>query len=243
MLNKKKAGRKGWNNVPRKQSIIPKAKLPDWFRAIYDIREEPGTRRTRRTGCLLLEALILTGLRFSELAKLPRSEVDHTRGLITIPDSTAKNRRPLIRPITKRVAQIIELLPQEGDFLFPGRNRANPGPIDNTIKLQRELEARTGLWITPHDLRRVWASAANRAELPQLATKRLLNHISNSQEVTEGYQVIGLDELLDYSQQVEDQILSDAGLHQIDPDKLFESLTSAQRRRLIELAQAEELQL
>jgi len=239
VLNKKQAGRKGWNTVPRKQTIIPKAKLPDWFGALYQIRDEPDTQRARRVGCLLLEALVLTGLRFKELATLPRTQIEAQHGLITIPDSTSKNRQSLLRPITKRVGEILQELPRESDFIFPGRNRSNPAPLNNTIKLQEEIRRRTGLWITPHDLRRVWASAASRAGLPQLVTKRLLNHVSHTQEVTEGYQVLGLDELLDYSQQVENQILRDAGLLQADPDELFANLTPEQKQRLFELARQE----
>ncbi len=253
VLNKRsrKAGEKGWNALPPKERTVPKKRLPDWFGALYEIREEPGVIRTRRTSALLLELLALTGLRFNEAAKLTRVKtvvekklmphVDWAHGLIVIPDTSAKGRQAINRPITKRVREILEALPEHGAYYFAGRNKGKEQPLNatGTVKLQHEIESRTGLWITPHDLRRLWASAASRAGVPQHAIKRLMAHAGRVGDVTQGYQVAGLDELLDYSQAVEDQILKDAGLLQADPDELFNSLTPQQKQRLLELAQQE----
>lgn len=209
-LNKKRAGRVGWNRVPRKETIIPRAKLPEWFAALRQVHSTDSSSEARRVSCLLLEALALTGLRFNELATLPWSRVDLGMGILTIPDTSSKNRRTLVRPLTRRVRQILQEVGTKEGYLFPGRVAGQP--LDNTRKLQLELQARTGLWITPHDLRRVYTSAATRARLPEVVTKRLLNHMTNAEEVTEGYIRFGLDELLEYSQAVEDEILGDAGL-------------------------------
>jgi hypothetical protein len=65
-------GQRGWNNVPRKQSIIPGG-LPDWLGALREIAGHPDASEARRMSCLLLETLVLTGLRFNELATLPWS--------------------------------------------------------------------------------------------------------------------------------------------------------------------------
>jgi integrase len=243
ILNKRERGpgQRGWNNVPRKESIIPKKRLPDWFAVLRQVPGQDATTEARRVSCLLLEALALTGLRFSELATLPWSRVDLGMGTITIPDTTSKNRRPLVRPITRRVGEILGELRRDysGELVFPGRVQGQP--LNNTRKLQLELQARTGLWITPHDLRRVWASAATRAGLPAVAVKRLLNHMGH-EEVTEGYIRLGLDELLDYSQAVEDTILGDAGLlASRNLDNRLQDLLAAlpedeKRRLLFELA-------
>jgi len=196
--------------VPRKETIIPRAKLPEWFAALRQVHSTDSSSEARRVSCLLLEALALTGLRFNELATLPWSRVDLGMGILTIPDTSSKNRRTLVRPLTRRVRQILQEVGTKEGYLFPGRVAGQP--LDNTRKLQLELQARTGLWITPHDLRRVYTSAATRARLPEVVTKRLLNHMTNAEEVTEGYIRFGLDELLEYSQAVEDEILGDAGL-------------------------------
>ena len=181
-LNKKRAGQRGWNNVPRKESIIPKARLPDWFAALRSIHGEPGISDARRTSCLLLEALALTGLRFNELATATWPDVDLGRGLITIPDTTIKNRRPMARPLTTRVGEILRQAGTSEGYIFPGRRKGEP--INDTRSLSLEIQTRTGLWITPHDLRRVYASAASRAGVPPVVIKRLLNHIGGTEEVT-----------------------------------------------------------
>lgn len=251
-LNKRsrKAGQRGWNALPPKDRTVPVARLPDWFGVVREIQAEPGVIRMRLTSALLLELLALTGLRFGEAANLTREKttvsgkllpyVDWSRELIVIPDTSAKGRQPINRPITKRVKTILELLPVHGAYYFAGRN-SDKQPINatGTVKTQQEIETRTGLWATPHDLRRLWASAASRAGLPHHVTKRLMAHAGRSADVTSGYQVAHLDELLGYSQQVEDQILRDAGLVQTDPDELFAALTPEQKRRLLELARQE----
>ena len=227
-LNKRnrRAGKRGWNNVPRKERTIPRAKLPDWFGALRAIHQDPESTRVHRTGCLLLEALALTGLRFNELAELPWARIDPDQGILTVPDTSSKNRRALVRPLTRRVREILEGLrpedPAPDAYIFPGRKSGTP--IKDTRALQVDLRARTGLWITPHDLRRVYSSAATRAGVPPLTLKRLLNH-QGAEGVTEGYVRPGLDELLDVSQDAEDQILRDAGLlGGGDKDKLLVAL-------------------
>lgn len=250
VLNKRQRGpgQRGWNNVPRKETTIPRAQLPAWFEALHQIRDEPITSPTRRLSCLLLEALVLSGLRFRELADLPWTQVNLVAGTLTVPDASSKNRRALVRPLTRRVREILEQLQREysGPLLFPGRGnrkgRTDPQPIDNTVALQEELRDRTGLWATPHDLRRVWASAATRAGLPTVVLKRLLNHLGH-EEVTEGYVRLGLDELQEHAQAVEDTILGDAGLlasKGLDAklQELLAGLDEATKRRLLfELAQ------
>ncbi len=209
-LNKKRAGQTGWNRVPRKESIIPRAKLPEWFQALHGQHEHVAVTKARRTSTLLLEALVLSGLRFNELAQLEWSDVDLDRNVLTVPDRTSKNRRALVRPLTRRVREILQQAGTTEGYVFPGRRKGKP--MNDTRPLQVELQTATGLWITPHDLRRVYTSAATRAGLPAVVIKRLLNHMGTTEEVTEGYVRLGLDELLDYSQTVEDTILGDAGL-------------------------------
>jgi integrase len=242
VLNKRERGpgQRGWNNVPRKETIIPRAKLPEWFQALHALRDADGITQARRVSALLLEALVLTGLRFNELAQLSWEDVDEDRNVLTIPDSSSKNRRALERPITRRVREILKQAGTTDGYVFPGRWTGKP--LNDTRPLQVELQERTGLWITPHDLRRVYTSAASRAGLPAVVIKRLLNHMGH-EDVTEGYIRVGLDELLDYSQTVEDTILGDAGLlvsRNLDNrlQDLLAGLPEDEKRRLLfDLAQ------
>ena len=222
-MNKRRAAgstKTKWNNVARRLTIIPEDKLPDWFRALYALRADGAVRVP--ASCDLLEALVLTGLRFGELASLTWERVDFSQGTLTIPGPISKNRRPLVRTLTKRLREILEArrkealttaadpLALEAVLVFPGQNGT---PIsDPPRKLLDLIEERTGLRIIPHDLRRVFASAALRAGVPQEVLKRLLNHETGVQEVTSGYQVLDLGYLLKQSQRVEDEIRGAAGL-------------------------------
>ena len=222
-MNKRRAAgstKTKWNNVARRLTIIPEDKLPDWFRALYALRADGAVRVP--ASCDLLEALVLTGLRFGELASLTWERVDFSQGTLVIPGPLSKNRRPLVRTLTKRLREILEArrkealttaadpLALEAVLVFPGQNGT---PIsDPPRKLLDLIEERTGLRIIPHDLRRVFASAALRAGVPQEVLKRLLNHETGVQEVTSGYQVLDLGYLLKQSQKVEDEIRGAAGL-------------------------------
>lgn len=238
-----------WNNVARRQTIIPEDRLPDWFRALYALRAEAQAQSLDLgvPACDLLEGLILTGVRFGELASLTWERVDLALGTITIPGPVSKNRRPLVRTLTTRLREILEerrkaaLLP-EGEALgsvlvFPGRL---PGVLicDPPRKHLDLIAERTGLRIVPHDLRRVWASAALRAGVPQEAIKRLLNHETGTQEVTAGYQVLDLGYLRQQSQRVEDEIRGAAGLlpaggMEAEVLALLSGMSEDEKRRLI----------
>lgn len=239
-LNKRRtagATKARWNDVPRKETIIPEERLGDWFAALHALKADPTSQGVRVRACDLLEALVLTGLRLNELATLTWDLVDFQQGTIKVPAPRSKNGRPLLRPMTRRVREILEARFRERDrftitepesqgagatqggddpavtespLVFPGRTHANP--IKDLRDLHEAINTRTGLVATSHDLRRVFASAALREGVPQLVLKRLLNHLSGSRDVTAGYQISGLGDLRDASQLIEDHILGKAGL-------------------------------
>lgn len=240
-----------WNNVARRQTIIPEDRLPDWFRALYALRAEAQAQSLDLgvPACDLLEALVLTGLRFGELASLTWERVDLALGTIAIPGPVSKNRRPLVRTLTTRLREILEerhkaalALLKEGEELgsvlvFPGRL---PGVLicDPPRKHLDLIAERTGLRIVPHDLRRVWASAALRAGVPQEVIKRLLNHETGTHEVTAGYQVLDRGYLRQQSQRVEDEIRGAAGLlpaggMEAEVLALLSGMSEDEKRRLI----------
>ncbi|QVL49069.1 MAG: tyrosine-type recombinase/integrase [Thiocapsa sp.] len=222
-LNKRRtagATKARWNDVPRKETIIPEERLGDWFAALHALKADPTSQGVRVRACDLLEALVLTGLRLNELATLTWDLVDFQQGTIKVPAPRSKNGRPLLRPMTRRVREILEARFRERDrftvtelespLVFPGRTHVNP--IKDLRDLHEAITTRTGLVATSHDLRRVFASAALREGVPQLVLKRLLNHLSGSRDVTAGYQISGLGDLRDASQLVENHILGKAGM-------------------------------
>ncbi|MBP8283167.1 MAG: integrase family protein [Chromatiaceae bacterium] len=244
-LNKRRAAGRSkaqWNNVPRRQSIIPEARLADWFAALEAIRQETATTGAARRFCDLLEALAVTGLRRNELARLEWSAVDLAMGTLTIPAALGKNHRALIRPITRHLEAILKRREAER-HLFPDSRLIWPGrfvdsrPLNDPRDVLATVAAKTGLTVLAHDLRRVYASAAVLCDVPQLATKRLLNHLTGAAEVTEGYQILSLEALRIYAQKIEDRIIGNVDPVPGGSDRLLlemlQELEEAEKRRLI----------
>jgi len=246
-----KAQRAKWNLVPRRENLIPLELTPQWLTSLATIREEaPSSAVTRRT-CDLLEALTVSGLRWNELAKLPWPAVDFTLGKLTIPAPLSKNKRPLVKPLTRRLRTVLERRWLERknypatELIWPGRDGQKP--IINPRRVLWTVKERTGLTITAHDLRRGWASAALCAGIPQEAIKRLMNHLSHaSEDVTAGYQILDLGTLRGFAQRAEDQLLSVADPTKAEPnatDQLLGALLgeldeAEKRRHLFELSRA-----
>ena len=249
-LNKRRATGQGkaqkakWNLVPRRETLIPLELTPDWLSALDTIREEsPSSSVTRRT-CELMEALTVSGLRWNELAKLEWPAVDFNLGKLTIPAPLSKNKRPLIKPLTRRLRVVLERRWQERKnfpataLIWPGQDGQKP--ISDPRFVLKVIKERTGLEITPHDLRRGWASAALCAGIPQEAIKRLMNHLSHaSEDVTAGYQILDLNTLRNFAQQVEDHLLSVAD-PKTEPNAteamlsaLLGEMDEAEKRRLL----------
>lgn len=204
-----RAGVKGWNKVPRKQSIIPRKKLPIWFQSLNKVKISYSRDKNRESVANFTETLILTGLRFNEAASLPWNKVDFVKEILFVEDKSSKNRQELIKPITTRVAEILEQ--QKGKheiYVFPG----NVDYIKDTRGFRASLIQDSGIEFSNHDLRRVYLSAGSRADVSSDILKRLVNHLPKTQDVTAGYIIQSLDELQEYAQKIENQILLDAGL-------------------------------
>ena len=238
ILNKKKDG---WNRVARRQTTIPVNRLADWFSAIDRIRMDPATTRIRLTGLDLLEALTVSGFRLNELATLTWDRVDQAQQTIKIDAETSKTGEPFDRPITRHLGAILDRrhkLKTDG-YVFPNRTTGVSKPISSPRSALERIERIIGIRVIPHDLRRVWSSAAARAGLPLIATKLLMNH-SLGADVTLGYQVPGIDELRIEAQRVEDQILTDAGLLRSRADDLLQvlqALPEEEREKLLQQLQ------
>ena len=82
--------------------------------------------------------------------------------------------------------------------------------ISNFRDVTRYIEKRSNLHITPHDLRRTFATVAERLDIPAYALKRLLNH-KQSSDVTSGYLVIDVERLRKPMEKITDFVLKAAG--------------------------------
>lgn len=149
-----------------------------------------------------LELILLTGLRRREAGYLRWDDVDLRRATFTV--RATKNGEDHTLPIGQRVRD-----------LFALRQAADPASeyVIGTAQIQRQLdaiEADTGLKISPHDLRRTWASMAERAGVGAYGIKAALNHKTTGDVTGLHYAQVSVEDLRPIMQQVEDVILRHA---------------------------------
>jgi integrase len=87
------------------------------------------------------------------------------------------------------------------DHVFPGGGESGH-IVDPGLAA---VATATGIAVSPHDLRRVYATAAERADISPIALKCLLNH-SVGTDVTSGYVVMETERLREAAQKVADKI-------------------------------------
>ena len=195
---------KMWRGVVRKQTVIPPERLPDWWRAASNAAHND------RAVVELFVFLLLTGTRKSEALNLAWRDVDLNRRTLLFRDT--KNGKDHTLPIADHLLGILtERRKDRGTraYVF----ETDRGRVSNLRYFQDDVNEATGLWITPHDLRRTFLSIGADF-LPELVLKRLVNHV-NSANVTEGYIIKAVDDLRDPMQRLENRILQLAGV--LDP--------------------------
>jgi integrase len=141
--------------------------------------------------------LLLTGLRAQEALRLDWRDVEENRRRLTIADSKTGGFVKIIGP---RLAAM----------LAEQRRGRVAGPAFEVNDLRSALEQvkkAGGKAITPHDLRRTFASFAERAGAPFTTLKVLMNH-STRGDVTMGYVRPSESDLLHWASVVETAILT-----------------------------------
>ncbi|TDU31302.1 site-specific recombinase XerD [Panacagrimonas perspica] len=191
--------RKAWYEVSRRRTLIADPDLRAWFGAVDGLQN-----RDARDYLLLV---LLTGLRRTEALDLTWNDVDLRGGTLTIPDP--KNRRPHQLPLSDYVLEILKARDKAkaSEFVF-GTAR---GRLSNLRYALAEVEKGAGVEFCVHDLRRTFATVAEKIDTPGYALKRLLNH-KNAGDVTEGYIGLDVERLRKPMQAVTDYILSAAGV-------------------------------
>lgn len=155
--------------------------------------------------------LLLTGLRRSEALNLTWEQVDFKARTLTVTDT--KNREPHTLPLP---AYLLDLLKERrerstGKYVFSAPDGER---ISNFRDVTRYIEKRSGLHVTLHDLRRTFATIAERLDIPAYALKRLLNHKQNS-DVTSGYLVIDVERLRKPMEKITDFVLKATGVKEV----------------------------
>ncbi len=129
---------------------------------------------------LVLELLILTGQRRSEIGSLEWSWIDADKRTITLPASVTKNKREHTFPYGQMVADVLDRINRQGKFLFPGSKDVSL-PITgwSNFKAAFDKDCKVTSW-TLHDLRRTFATNLAALGIRLEVTEKLLNHVSGS---------------------------------------------------------------
>ncbi|WP_296697485.1 tyrosine-type recombinase/integrase [Thiocapsa sp. UBA6158] len=190
---------KKWSKSPPRTRKLGKDDVRPWLECVRRLPIEQPQGDPERIAAYL-ELMLLTGLRRREAGFMLWSDVDFRRQTITV--RKTKNGTDHTLPMTRRVREILE---ERKQARAPG-----DAYVIGTAEVRKQLvriEKATGLTVTPHDLRRTWASFAERAGIGSYSIKAGLNHLSTGDVTGTNYVQIDTDDLRPDMQKVEDYIL------------------------------------
>lgn len=215
---KRLSATKTWYRVKPRRTYLAPHELPKWMAAVQGLAETPerppGTGRelpTLRNGEIARDffmLLLLTGLRRSEALNLSWEDVDLEGRTLTIADP--KNRKPHTLPLSGFLLDMLKRRRKgtPGEFVFADANGAR---FTNLRYALNRVEKISGIRVTPHDLRRTFATVAESQDVPAYAVKGLLNHKTTG-DVTAGYIQITPERLRQPMQRITDYMLKAGGL-------------------------------
>ncbi|MCH7729413.1 MAG: integrase family protein [Planctomycetes bacterium] len=204
---------RAWYPKKRRRTVITRAQLPAWYKAVLNLRKQLKNRKNPEKGldpeaALVSDYLLLllfTGLRRNEGASLRFDNIDFVDRTMMIPDT--KNCEPLTLPLSDFLFDLLEhrLKETAGTFVFPGGGKRGH-LIEPKRHVQRVIE-QSGVPFMLHDLRRTFITVAESLDLSYYAIKRLVNH-KISGDVTAGYVVTNVSRLREPMQRITNRLLA-----------------------------------
>jgi integrase len=191
--------RGAWRTLERRTRVLEPQEIGAWLKGVEGLR----SARSKRA----LQALLLTGLRVHEALGLSWRDVEEDKRRLIIRDSKTGGFAKAIGPLL-------------GLMLAEWRKDAKSGLVFEGVNDLRaalaSVERAGGKAITPHDLRRTFASFAERAGAPFTTLKVLLNH-STRGDVTTEYVRPSDEDLRHWAGTVEAAILAAAESGEVIP--------------------------
>jgi integrase len=191
--------------VRRRTDALEAAQVRGWWTAVEQL--------PNRAASAYLRALMLSGARREEMARLKWSDVDFRWKKLTIAD---KVREARTIPMTDYMAAMLAGLPKAKDasgnpipYVFA--SEAKTGRIADPRKSHERAQAEAGIsGLTIHGLRRSFALLGEAAGAPDGAIRQVMGHAPSG--VAEGYRPRSVDALRPYLQRIETHILELAGV-------------------------------
>jgi len=181
----------------RRRRKVKDHELAAWWAAVESL-DNPIVRD-------LLVFLLLCGTRLTETATLRWEHLDFRAKTFTLVDP--KNRNSVELPLPDHVVNRVKKRKKHSGWVFPGPREHLLYPAKSIRRVAKD----SGVVFSPHDLRRTFVSVANDLDISTYRVKMLLNHKLNAADVTEGYDVPGMDSLRAASAKITGRILRLAG--------------------------------
>lgn len=191
---------KAWYKVNRRTGHIEDSEIAAWWKSVLQL--DDSTARD------YLIFVLLTGLRRREAERIRINDIHLEDHFFRVHDT--KNGQPLSLPLSGFLFELVSrrVNSVDGEFLFP--SSVGEGHFTEIRAQIKRVRATSGVQFTIHDLRRTFATVAESVEIPAYALKALLNHRSNSGDVTAGYVQIGVNRLRVPMQKITDYIVKRA---------------------------------
>ena len=180
----------------RRTNIIAPSQLGKWWEAVEDLGSPDLSD--------YLKLVILTGVRREEASRLKWPHISFDEKTITIPET--KNGEVLRLPMGDYLYNLLKTRAKDAqnDWVFPSYGKR--GHIAEPRKAVERVRKTSGIYFTVHDLRRTYMTIAASLDISAYALKRLVNH-KTSHDVTGGYIVLGIEQLREPVQKIENYIL------------------------------------
>jgi integrase len=187
-----------WRTLDRRTNVLEPQDIGPWLRGVEGLRSD----RSKRA----LLTLLLTGLRAQEALQLDWRDVDEDRCRMIIADSKTGGFTKIIGP------RLAAMLATWRD----GRGKGTLFGVNDLRAALEQVEKVGGKAIIPHDLRRTFASFAERAGAPITTLKVLMNH-STRGDITMGYVRPSEADLVRWAERIESGILRSAESGELVP--------------------------
>lgn len=198
-----------WNRIERRDTFIRPSQIRSFFYGLTIDNDDLPHMQVAKNHC---KFLLFTGCREQEAAKLKRKNIDFEDKTITF--ERTKNGHKHVLPFGVWLGDFLKGLCEglkPDDFIFPANNKS--GHIQDHRRYIQKIAHNCGVLFTLHDLRRTFATIVDHhitGRYSQYVIKRLLNH--SQSDVTAGYIRFGVDDLRKPMQEIEDYILTQAGI-------------------------------
>jgi integrase len=196
--------RRQWHRLERRDRHVRAEDLSRFYAAAMALPS--GVQRD-----LVLFGLF-TGMRESEAAALRWIEIDLPQRMIRVPARRMKAHKQFDLPMSSFVYDLLvarRALGNDGPFVFPGDGKS--GHCESFTFALRQIGAASGVQVSPHDLRRSFATVAEATEISPLALKLLVAHSAGG-DVTAGYTIMSPARLREAAEKVSDRMRELCGI-------------------------------